>query len=179
MDWGQVFHDYVGPISALVGWIGNSLWQYVRKNYFGKLQFFFYNVRLGLSSYDSITKAKMGVETMDEAEEGELTFYVDIYNSKEIPIGLRNVKLIIGNNGLEHQLKGKGESFTTLQNMYVLNIQPNQFLKYILQTQLKKEQLNQIFKENVKIYFTATKQDGKKITEEVYINELREKYKNV
>ena len=178
MNIEEILHDYASAVSGIVGTIVGTLftsaWQYFSRKYFGKLQFFFYNDRVGLNGCKN--QSKMEINTIDDAAEGQFTFYADIYSSKEIPIGLRNIKLRVGINGTECQLKGTDKIPGDPQNIYILNIPPGQFLKYIFIAHFTKEQLIQIFKENYKLYFVAKTQDDKEIIEEIYIGESREKY---
>ncbi len=167
MCWQQILHDYVSLISALTGvLVGFGIQVWYKK--LGSLDIFFYNDVVALFSYDNISRSKMNAKNIDAAEHGELSIAVDMYNSKDIPLGLRNIHFKIDKDQL--CINYLSREMHQPSKLTFLNIPPKQFISFAVQTCLSKEQIDKVYTNKCKIKFVAMDQDQKIVVKEILLD---------
>jgi len=164
MDFMQILHDYSGTISTLAGTTVAYIFTYVSKNYFGSLKLYFYEDHIDIQMHRLHKPEKI----IEEVLTGELKAFIDIYNSKEIPISLRDIHIKIGKRTrVKEKLTYQNTNERTSYKFTYLNIPPKQLMSYSIYIRLHDSEVQEITKHKEKLFFVAIDQNENKVIKEI------------
>ena len=157
MNWNDFYEQYAMVIILLAGIIIGDIIAFVTMYFYkniGKSKFYFYGFR-----FTAFKKNEMGeferVGSLDKADFCEYYFNADIYNSREIYKGIRDLEVRIKSS--------KGRAYSRPENIErVINLPPKNFISVTIKGILENKDLNAV-DGKFKIFLTGKYENKKSI----------------
>lgn len=154
----DLLKTYSGGIIAIISMITSAVFQHLFKKYMG-------NIKITVSSakyrYEKYINGNLtSTKKIDEALNAIVICQIDMYNSKDIPISLRDIHIEIGE-------KRKDPTYyfgiKDCKKIKTINIPAKNMVDYSFDFKVSKDEFQG------DIYFVAEKEDGKQIKKEIIV----------